>query len=442
MELSREEVNKIIKRIQAVKVGLMNTHPFFAVLLMHTSFALDDYSPTAYTDGSTICLNPDFVSQLNNDELTFILLHEVMHIALNHCNRRIKGVDNNIQNIACDIVVNSNILYSFNMDKSKITLKDYGESMHVTPSGREGYQLTFEEVIEELNLHKKEIPSCGCENKSDSGSGESGNKKEQSDSQNKNNCENNPQTPGDRGGNGPQESFDDHTMWPNDGSSNEEWKQIMVEANEFDKQISKLKGQESSSISKMLEREIEKYKDPQINWREVLQDFLTDEVNDYSFNPPDKRMQDSPFILPDFNDRDINIKNIWFVVDTSGSITDKELSAAYYEIISAIEQFDGLLNAKISYFDSNITEPVSFSTIDEFKIHTVLGGGGTDFSLIFDYLHKNMMDEPPSSIVILTDGCAIYPEEKEGNDIPVLWIINNEDIDPPWGKIARIKVDE
>ena len=72
----------------------------------------------------------------------------------------------------------------------------------------------------------------------------------------------------------------------------------------------------------------------------------------------------------------------------------------------------------------------------------MLGGGGTDFSLIFDYLHKNMMDEPPSSIVILTDGCAIYPEEKEGNDIPVLWIINNEDIDPPWGKIARIKVDE
>jgi hypothetical protein len=23
-------------------------------------------------------------------------------------------------------------------------------------------------------------------------------------------------------------------------------------------------------------------------------------------------------------------------------------------------------------------------------------------------------------------------------DIPVLWLINNKDIDPPWGKVARI----
>jgi hypothetical protein len=33
----------------------------------------------------------------------------------------------------------------------------------------------------------------------------------------------------------------------------------------------------------------------------------------------------------------------------------------------------------------------------------------------------------------------MYPEEAETMDIPVLWIITNEDVTPPWGRIARIK---
>ena len=52
-----------------------------------------------------------------------------------------------------------------------------------------------------------------------------------------------------------------------------------------------------------------------------------------------------------------------------------------------------------------------------------------------------MEDDPPISIVILTDGFAKFPREEMSNGIPVLWIIDNEDVTPPWGKIARIKVD-
>ena len=50
------------------------------------------------------------------------------------------------------------------------------------------------------------------------------------------------------------------------------------------------------------------------------------------------------------------------------------------------------------------------------------------------------MEEPPSSIVILTDGEAPFPDESDAMDIPTLWIINNERVDPPWGKVARIEV--
>ena len=51
-------------------------------------------------------------------------------------------------------------------------------------------------------------------------------------------------------------------------------------------------------------------------------------------------------------------------------------------------------------------------------------------------------DEPPASIIILTDGYAPIPKEEVSNGIPVLWLLNNDDVTPQWGKIARIKPSE
>ena len=43
-------------------------------------------------------------------------------------------------------------------------------------------------------------------------------------------------------------------------------------------------------------------------------------------------------------------------------------------------------------------------------------------------------------IIILTDRYAPFPQEKLAGGIPVLWLLNNEEGNPPWGKIARIVV--
>ena len=164
----------------------MKTHPFYAVLLMHVTFSLDPYAETAYTDGKSIVFAPDFLDKLSLDETCFILMHEVMHIVLNHCNRKMENMDASLFNAACDIVVNSNILHSFNGDVSKISLKEYGESMHLTPNGKEGCLFTMEEVYRMLEQSK--------------------NKQEQ-------------------GG------FDDHSFWENDGDEEEkeQWKQFFAE---------------------------------------------------------------------------------------------------------------------------------------------------------------------------------------------------------------------
>ena len=51
------------------------------------------------------------------------------------------------------------------------------------------------------------------------------------------------------------------------------------------------------------------------------------------------------------------------------------------------------------------------------------------------------MDNPPVSIIILTDGYSPVPPKSAAMGIPVLWLINNTEVDPPWGKVARIEED-
>jgi hypothetical protein len=51
-----------------------------------------------------------------------------------------------------------------------------------------------------------------------------------------------------------------------------------------------------------------------------------------------------------------------------------------------------------------------------------------------------MQEKLPSCIIILTDGGAPFPQEHLAQDIPVLWLIDNDQVEPPWGKVARIKV--
>ena len=66
------------------------------------------------------------------------------------------------------------------------------------------------------------------------------------------------------------------------------------------------------------------------------------------------------------------------------------------------------------------------------------GGGGTDFRVIFEYIHKNCSKELPACVVIFTDGDGPYPDESEALGVPVLWVINNQMFTPPWGKVTHV----
>ena len=194
-------------------------------------------------------------------------------------------------------------------------------------------------------------------------------------------------------------------------------------------------------LPKCVDRLLKELRKPQTDWRTILNDFIQEEITDYSFTPPDRRFDDSPFFLPDYNEKEDTVKDILFMIDTSGSMSDEEITAAYSEIKGAIDQFNGKLKGWLGFFDAKVVEPQPFTNEEEFRIIRPKGGGGTRFDIIFDYVTEHM-ETPPASIIIMTDGYADFPDEKEAMNIPVLWLLVTDDVNPPWGKVARIKVEE
>lgn len=433
MALSESKIKGCIKRLLLSRMRILYNHGFYGLLLMHMIYAVSEEIETACTDGVRITFGIDFLDSLSDSELDFVMMHEILHVVLQHCFRG-DVEDPEAYNIAADIVVNSNIMLENGMKASSITLSKYGTSMHVAPDGKEGHEYTAEQVYVMLpkNLNKKgNNKSHGSAdgrakkgNNKSPGSAVGRAKKEISKEQHQ-----------------PVRVWDDHSRW---GKYEEDDTLRDVWVKRFEDAAEAIKIRDPSNARGLLpafaERILKELKKTQTDWRTILNDFIQEEVVDYSFAPPDRRFDDSPFFLPDFNGKEDRVEDILFMIDTSGSMSDDMIAAAYSEVKGAIDQFNGKLKGWLGFFDAAIIKPQPFSDENEFKIIKPAGGGGTDFQIIFEYVFHHKSDKLPASIIILSDGYAPFPLEKLAGGIPVLWLLNNEEVNPPWGKVARITV--
>ena len=415
MEVSNELIRECTRRLMLSRMRLLCDNGFYGLLLMHAKLGIGDKHETAWTEaGERITFNPKFMKSLSDSELDYVMMHEILHIVLNHLARlKVIGKDTFIFNIAADIVVDSNILRSCGGNEQAISLSAYGGVQeHKALDGTEGWTHTVEELYEMLLVEIKE----GEDSES---SGWDVHVYEDGD-----------------------DAGDDEQTVSENKAKQEFWNACVMQAIEAMAARRVLSdGISCGSIPAFAERYMEELRNPQTDWRTVLDEFVQEDTVDYSFTPPDRRFDDSPFFLPDFNEKDEWVEKILFMIDTSGSMSDESVTTVYAEIKGAIEQFNGKIEGWLGFFDAEVVEPKAFADEDAFLIIRPKGGGGTSFKAIFKYVEEYMSDEDIVSIVILTDGYADFPEERDAHGIPVLWIITNEKVTPPWGKVARIKVD-
>lgn len=444
--MTKSRQDTLRRKLQESRSRLMEKQPFFAILLMYLRFVAVDNIRNISTNGKCIFFNANFVSKLYPNELDFILCHQVMHI-INRDIWRGQALAGDDFHRACDIYNNDQLIeigwrvsgFS-HLGKLQYKIPMYNElkiaeltpyeifkmlpyQLHVLDERTRNRYMTDSDlywdyknsdyadgiIILDLPQMVKYVDDIERTETvtDDEDSGKEGKKAVSGGSSH----------PLDHG-----EEMED--FW----------------ANQVGKAASMIKqlGKNAGTIPGGIRREIEKKKKPVLDWRKVLDEFVQEEITDYSFTPPDRRYADTDFFLPDFNEKDYTPKDILFMADTSGSVNREELSKVYAEISGAIEQFGGKLNGKLGFFDWKVVEPIPFESVEEIMSIVPYGGGGTNFHIIFDYIREHADEFLPAMLVIFTDGYASFPEPEAAMNIPVLWLISNNDVTPPWGKVGRV----
>lgn len=362
-------------KVQRARTQLILKFPFFGVLALQLKLRESPDIETAATDGREIIFNPEFVNKLTQNELLGLLAHEVMHPAFLHHTRR-GNRDPQKWNMACDYAINPLL------KQAGLTLPEGGldDPKYHGKSSEEIY-----------NLLKQD---------KDSGSNYGG-------GQNFGGVMDSPNSEGG-GGNASTQAQEEA-----------QWKQNMAQAATAARNAGKLPAHLQRLVDESLQAEIP--------WKEVLRRFMTErQPAGVDWSRPSRRFIASKIYMPSRRE-DTAAGEMVFVIDTSGSVSDKELSEMAAEIRAVKEEVKPS-KLHVIYCDSEVNHVDTFGPEDEMVVKPH-GGGGTDFRPPFTWLEEHGVE--PRCLVYLTDGYGPFPQEV---DFPVMWAINNKEVTPPWGE--------
>ena len=401
-ELSREELKhlraEVIDKIVVARVGLLLRHPFFGNMATRLQIKeCDDWCPTAATDGRNLYFNTEFFSKMNSKEIEFVIAHEILHCVFDHMTRR-EDRDPQLHNIACDYIVN-NTLVRDNIGEKPKDVEIFQDWKY------DGW--ASEAVYDDIyKKGKKAMEQLGklLDEHIDWEKGEStGGTKQDPNSKQK--------------GKAP-------------AYSKEEMEQIKNEIKESMMAAAQAAG--AGNLPKEVERIIQQFTEPKMNWRELLQQQIQSVVkNDYTFARPSRKGWHSGVILPGTNyDETIDI---CIAIDTSGSIMNQQVEDFLGEVQGIMDQYKDY-NIKIWCFDTAVHNEQDFNasgeSIDSYKME---GGGGTDFMANWEYMKEN--DIVPKKFIMFTDG---YPWDTWGDEnyCDTLFVINghhDKNMEAPFG---------
>jgi predicted metal-dependent peptidase len=368
---------------------MRNRHPFFGTLLFHAPTILTEQISTACTDGKNLYFNPAFIDPLCRQELDGLLLHEVLHAALLHCQRR-GARDPQLWNWAADIVVNGMIA----------SLEDIS-----LPSGgglrdMELETLPVEEVYEKLQHSAVEVPLVLMD---------------LVERQNLNDGEDDDLDGTTQGQNHSESSF---------AALRKYWKDALQRSRKEQEQ----RGQ--GTLPCGLQRELDALEDAQLDWKSLLARYIPDSQADWL--GIDRRFVGQGLYLDELQQTNIKVS---ICLDTSGSISQKELSQFYSEVYGLLCQSPET-EVDLYFADAELHGP--YPLLLESELPKPKGGGGTDFRPFFEKLNECEEDELPQLAIYLTDGFGTFPEEPP---YPVLWVINEGGLlkfPVTWGKAIRL----
>lgn len=369
-------------RIKKAHIALMK-HPetalYSGVMMLGKSEVVDD-CPTAKTDGFNKYYGRKFIEELTDNTLRGLILHENLHVALNHVGRFRKEFKKNAHhmNICADYVVNDVIIHL--ADKELCELPEgalYEEKYH---------DWSVNEILKDLA--------------------------EQEQSQNSDN--------GQSGTDG-LTTLDEHDFeGTGAGMSPQEQREMSQKIENALKEGSILAGK----IGAKIPRAIDELFEPKIDWREMMREFISSTCkgsDEYTWRKFNKRMMANDLYLPSMENESLG--ELVIACDTSGSIGQTDLTIFATELQEICNTITPEL-IRLIWWDSEVCSEQIFKPEhyqDISKVLKVEGGGGTYLSCVSEYITKEHINA--DAIIVFTDG---YVEHNIQWNIstPTLHIVN------------------
>ena len=402
--------------------------------------------PTACICGDEVFYNPEFIESLNQQQVTGLVIHELLHMLLDHPERLrpLFEQDHRLANIAADYEIN-NMVTTYNADVAfPIVLPPEG-FVDVEKYGGLSAEVIFRKLQEEEQQKQQQQkqqpqPQDGDGNgKPQDGNGQpqDGNGKPQDGDGKPQDGNGKPQDgngkPQDGNGNGngkPQQKPSScGEFQPNPDKSkgkqeSDQWREILASSI----QTAKLRGSGGGAFIEKLEKSM----DSELDLESILEKYA-----DQFCLSDDSTMMDRRY-MANYDIGAVGMESLRhgtlvFVKDTSGSVDTQQLEV----VIGILQRVSERLNPErliVIDADEKVCHVEELLPYDEIPM-TCKGRGGTDFRPAFDWIANEISDA--RAIVYLTDGYGAFPDEEP--DIPTLWLTYGlQATEYPFGDVLNI----
>lgn len=386
-------------RVKKAHVAIMR-HPKFCLysgVLATGKVRFTDEIPSACTDGWNVLYNPSFITanMSTEPELRFLVLHEATHKSFRHTTlwRHLAEENAALANIAMDLFVN---LALQDADANEGFIKMPANGVQPDPKYRGwSVQMIYDDLKKNGN--------------------------------------------GGQGGDGEGQGFDEHDF----SGSGDDGKPVdaateQARANAIQRALRqgeiirrKMAGKGASGMDGVLGDLLT----PKVDWRKLLREFVTETCSgrdESTWRKPNRRFLADDVYMPSMIGTTITRLVIGF--DTSGSVFNSPEMARFVTEIKAIAEAVKPRYIDVVYWDTAVAGHQTFED-GQFAVQNLKpkGGGGTDGSVLFDYLRDKRIR--PDAIVQFTDG---YVGEWGNTDVPTLWAITTDSISAPFGTTVHI----
>ncbi|MFC4425563.1 DUF2201 family putative metallopeptidase [Deinococcus navajonensis] len=316
--------------ISGARLRLRGRSAFFATLLLHAEFVPSREVPAAGTDGERVYVNPEVAASLPPEVLDSLLLHEVLHAALSHVERR-GPREKKRWNRAADLIVGGMVAAAGLPVPATFQRDEHLE------------KLSVEEVY--TSIEGQEPPE-GEDDSEDLLDG----------------------PPGDAP---PKQG--------RPGNASRQWQQAMAQARSVEAMSG---GQGHDPLG--MHRELMRLAPARLDWRAQLWRFLARTPVD--FGGFDRRFVGRGLYLEALDDETLSAL---VAVDTSGSVDDEAVRALVGEVQGVLGAYPHV-KATLYYADTEAYGPFELRAGD--PVPDPQGGGGTDFRPIFALLEQHEPD--------------------------------------------------